>query len=187
MNRLFEIFNQIKTNLQKNITTITMADLYYLMGKSTKSDEEKKQILQIHEYIKKMLDCIESLGTRFFDVEIKNIGQRKSGMILYDDIESKIKSLIIIIDTFIDTFSKFIQLLNSKNEGFVLRKLLSYFRESRNYLVRRTSEYSKQVIKNENDKANIRILLNDVIDIFLRESTNLQLIPLHNKLSNMME
>lgn len=183
--RLVDIFQQIKGSLYKReVPEHELRELRLLIAKRPKSAEERATLSAAFGLISTLRTTCGQLGSRVFKIEIDSIKNKSAAPVIYDVVDLKIRDLMRVLDTFIDTVSRFFEIIDYKEETFALKKSVAYLKGTREYLIKRTNEYTKQIIKNERDKEGIKLVLNDAIDVFLQESTSLQVLRFYELLED---
>jgi len=186
MEKLIDVFNQIKEHFQKNINNVSLTELHNLISKEDKTEFDRGKLIQILTIIEELLRCIRSLGQNHFDFNANSIVKKSTQFILYDNIEMKTNGLVMVFNIYLETLKKLISILDSKTDRFALLKLYSYLVSAKEFLIKKSTEYNKLVMKNESNRSMIHTVLNDVVDVYLRESSSLNLIDIYKDLSNLL-
>jgi len=181
--KIIESFNNIKNRIYKNNNSMSRYDFQELADILTKSqwnEDELEALGLLKGYVNGIKDSIEDLGSKI--IEINNIDF--SNKIRLNDF---LKEIIILIDSFIDSLSAVINVVEFDDNRINVEMSLARLKSLRNSLIHKMNEYSKMTngITFSVDQSNfMKVLVNDIIDSIIKESFQLRIKKLSEILNN---
>lgn len=179
--KLLASFNRIKNILYKKETKSHAFRKLQDILSSELSEDDKQLLLKIAEYIKAMQKSIEDLGTEILELTVENKDSYGVEVIDADDIMKHVQKMILLIDSFIDSFSAMVRSMDFEEERFELKYRESYLKSIRHKLIGIVQKLKlKSNMLNNEDEIKIKIFINDMIDMTIRQSVSMRLKDLHN-------
>jgi hypothetical protein len=183
MSEIKDSFNKIKNILyKKNEETRSLIDLVEFIQKPIKTEEDIKLIKRLKSYTDRMIQCINDLGTKSIVLNTK-IEEFQEGLDIDNDLDIQVKEIILIIDQFVDGLSVLIRTFDFKTEYFQLKRSEYYIKSYRSNLIKKLHEFNLKTQINKEDEKTILILINDIIDVVIKESSKLRLKKMNEVLS----
>lgn len=188
MSELIEEFNKIKNQLyKKDLEKLSLTELAELITKKNKTQEEVIIIKKIYLFTNTIKKALIDFGTKIIEIntDVQIIASENFSEI--KETEQKIKEILFLLDVFIDALSAIIRVYKYKESRFDLKKIEYYLKALRNKLLVKTNEYRLTLIKNDDIEKEIKLFLNDIIDIVIRFSYKLRILKLHDKLKEIIK
>jgi hypothetical protein len=183
---LNKIFNNLKNLLyNSDYKKYKLEDLAIFITKKDKTEEESKRLEEILSYVEDMERSIIDLGTKIGTInsELFNAENIDS----YKRIEEHVRDIVFYMDEFIDAISALTKTMNIGDTKFDLKKASSYLKSTRNHFVQKAGEFRIKALRNSVEKENFRFVVNDALDVFVKEAYSLRISILGEKIRKVLE
>ncbi len=178
-------FNKMKNTLYTNtydIKKYEYTDITSIITKEHKTEEDWKVLEKFYHFITNIKNVVEDLGTEI--INVKNLDFNNK-----NEIELFSRSMIELIDKFIDTLVAINEHFSFKNDDINTRMSEYKLKSLRTKFVQKINKYRIQfdvnADKSEVDK--IRVLISDILDDIIKETVSLRIKKLHEVLSRQFE
>ena len=174
MNELYNIFLRIKKHLhEKDFEKFDMPELVELILEEDKTDEDIQSLINVYEYIVKMEESLEDLGTTVLDISKIDINN-----VSVSDIELSVRNIILTVDQFIDGLAALMRTVEFTESKLKLKQSLAYLKSTRGFIISKTNEYKLKIKKSTLDTDTFIRFLTDTIDTFLREAYVIRILKI---------